>query len=203
MRLRGDIPVTRGKGSMLMEAVVCLPVLLVLILGCMQIAHIWFARQMVQYAAYAAARSLLVVSNPDHKKAVEPGGVAWKAAAQVCAWVALSGHGHQIGVPGWGEISGSGSMEEKLKLSLDQPYGEWYPGVTVQFDFPLVMPIAGPLIGWGVNPWKKGREWSKQHADMTDNRHRSEAMRYPYIRFKESAAFPKPYMLPPFQTAEK
>ena len=63
-----------------MEAVVCIPVLLVMILGCMQIAHIWFARQVVQYAAYAAARVLLSTPNQNHEKAVAVNGAAWKAA---------------------------------------------------------------------------------------------------------------------------
>lgn len=195
----------RDEGSLLMEAVVCLPVLLVLILGCMQIAHIWFARQIVQYAAYTASRALLVVPNNEHAKALKPGGSAFKAAANICGWVALSQPpgSREFEIPGWGGIPGSGGIERKLELSMTQPKGEWYPVVTVKFDFPLVMPIAGQLIGWGMNPWADNREWQKQHADMTGDRHSGEAMRYPYIRFEESASLVKPYVLLPFQTAER
>lgn len=191
------------NGSLLVEAAVCLPVLLTLILGCMQIAHIWFARQIVQYAAYSAARALLVTPNDRHEAAVKPDGPAYKAAASVCAWIALSQRpgDKEEEIPGWGGIPGSGGIERKLDLALSQPAGEWYPVVTVKFDFPLVMPIAGPLIGWGMNPWSKGREWEKNRADMTGNRHAGESVHYPYIRFEESASLVKPYILLPFRTS--
>lgn len=188
------------RGSVLMEAAVCLPVLLVMILGCMQIAHIWFARQVVQYAAYASARTLLVTPDQDYAKAVQVGGEAWKAAANVCSWVALSqpqGAG-KFEIPGWGGVPGSGGLEEKLELSLGQSGSSWNPKVTVTFDFPLVMPIAGPIIGWGVNPWADNREWSVQHQDATGDKHSGDAVKYPYIRFRESAALTKPYILEPF-----
>ena len=192
-------------GSLLMEAAVCLPVLLVLILGCMQIAHIWFARQVVQYAAYSASRALLVTPNEDQERAVKPGGDAWKAAANVCGWIALSQPkgSREIEIPGWGGLPGSGGMERELELQLSKPAGEWYPVVTVKFVFPLVMPVAGHLIGWGVNPWSKGREWQKQKSDMTGDRHSEEDIRYAYIRFEESASIVKPYIMPPFQAGEK
>ena len=185
-----------------MEAVVCLPVVLVMILGCMQIAHIWFARQIVQYAAYSAARALLVVPNDEHEKAVKPDGAAFEAAANVCAWVALSQKqgSKEFEIPGWGGIPGSGGMDEKLELKLDTPEGEWYPVVTVKFDFPLVMPIAGHIIGRGMNPWQEGREWQPDRKDMTGDKHSGEPMNFPYIRFEESASLVKPYKLLPFKT---
>ena len=194
-----------SNGSMLMEAVVCIPVLLVMILGCMQIAHIWFARQLVQYAAYASARVLLSTPDQDCEKAVKTGGAAWKAAAQVCSWVALSQpEGSKgIDIPGWGAVPGSGNMERKLKLELGTAGDKWTPKVTVNFDFPLVMPIAGHIIARGLNPWAKGQEWQEQHADATGNAHSAEAMNYPYIRFTESAALVKPYVLLPFSGGPK
>jgi hypothetical protein len=191
----------RDDGSLLMEAVVCLPVLLVLILGCMQIAHIWFARQIVQYAAYSASRALLVIPDEEQERALKPGGSAFKAASYVCAWIALSQPrgSREVEVPGWGAVPGSGGMEEKLELNLEHPAGKWDPMVTVKFDFPLVMPVAGHLIGWGVNPWADKREWRKQHADATGDKHSGETMQYPYIRFEESVSLVKPYILLPFK----
>ncbi len=188
------------QGSMLVEAVICLPVVLVLVLGCMQIAHIWMARQVVQYAAFAAARSLLTVPNSRHFTAVQPGGDAHKAAAAVCAWIALSQRpgATPVRVPGWGGIPGSGGIDEKLRLELKQPAGEWVPVVTVNFDFPMVIPVAGPIIGWAVNPWQENQEWLERKADVTGNTHGGESVRYPYIRFRESAALSKPYILPDF-----
>ena len=48
-----------SRGSMLMETVVVLPLLVALIFGALQMAHIHAARQIVSYAAYAAARATL------------------------------------------------------------------------------------------------------------------------------------------------
>ena len=189
-----------NSGSMLIEAAACIPILLVLILGCMQIAQIWFARQVVQYAACAAARVLLVTPDQDHAKAVKTGGAAWQAAANVCAWVALSQPegSTPFEIPGWGGIPGSGGLEKKLELKLENAGSKWNPKVTVTFDFPLVMPIAGHIIGRGVNPWASGQEWTEQHADATGDRHNDEPMKHPYIRFTESASLVKPYILLPF-----
>ena len=188
------------NGSMLIEAAVCIPVVLVMILGTMQIAHIWFARQVVQYAAYSSARVLLSTPDQDHEKAVKPNGAAWKAAANVCSWIALSQPqgSEEFQIPGWGKVPGSGGMEDKLVLNLGTAGGKWNPKVTVSFDFPLVMPIAGHIIGWGVNPWADSKEWQEQHADSTGNRHSGEEIRHPYIRFTESASFVKPYVILPF-----
>lgn len=187
-------------GSMLMEAVVCIPVLLVMILGCMQIAHIWFARQVVQYAAYSAARTLLSTPDQDHEKAVAVNGAAWKAAAHVCSWIALSQPegSEEFEIPGWGGVPGSGGLEKKLSLKLERVGSKWNPKVTVEFDFPLVMPVAGHIIGRGMDPWGEGAEWQIGHADATGDKHSGEAMNYPYIRFRESASLVKPYELLPF-----
>lgn len=196
---------TGDNGSMLMEAVVCIPVLLVMILGCMQIAHIWFARQVVQYAAYASARVLLSTPDQNYEEATRKGGAAWKAAAQVCSWIALSqpAGSEEMKIPGWGKIPGSGGMEEKVKLELGTAGDQWSPKVTVSFDFPLVMPIAGHIIARGMNPWQEGNEWQIQHADATGDAHSGEPMNHPYIRFTESAALVKPYILLPFSGGPK
>jgi len=188
------------NGTMLMEAAVCIPVVLVMILGAMQVAHIWFARQVVQYAAYSSVRTLLSTPDQDYEKAVKPDGVAWKAAANVCSWIALSQPegSEEFEVPGWGKVPGSGGLEKKLELKLETAGSKWNPQVTVTFDFPLVMPVAGHIIGWGLNPWAEGREWQKQHADATGDKHSGEAIKHPYIRFTESASLVKPYILLPF-----
>lgn len=48
------------EGSVMLEFALAFPVVLVLMLGCVQFAHIWVARVVVHYAAYCAARSALV-----------------------------------------------------------------------------------------------------------------------------------------------
>jgi Flp pilus assembly protein TadG len=180
------------KGSMMLESVMCLPLLLALIFGSLQLAHIWFARQVVHYAAYAAARSTL--TEPNDKSMYEK--AARSAAERVCAWTALSQPAGAEGItlPGWGHIPGSGNISDKVKIDVDDS-DQWNPSVTVTFDFPLVMPIAGPIIGWAVNPWDSGSEWLEKKADVTGNAHGGEDVRYPYIRFKETVAVTKPYVM--------
>ena len=48
------------RGSVMMEFVIALPVLLALVTGCIQFAHLVAARLVVHYAAYCAARAGLV-----------------------------------------------------------------------------------------------------------------------------------------------
>ena len=57
--LVGKYNLKDDKGSVLMEAIICLPVLLLLSLGVAQFAHIWYCRTIVHYAAYCGARAVL------------------------------------------------------------------------------------------------------------------------------------------------
>jgi len=49
-----------ADGSVMLEFVLAFPIVLTLLLGCMQFAHIWMAKQVVHYSAYCAARAVLV-----------------------------------------------------------------------------------------------------------------------------------------------
>ncbi len=62
LRSHGFKPVRARSGTVLMDFVMCFPLVLVLMLFIVQFAHLWIARQVVQYAAYQAARSALVHS---------------------------------------------------------------------------------------------------------------------------------------------
>ena len=66
-----------------MEAIICLPVLLLLSLGVVQFAHIWYCRTIVHYAAYCGARAVLTA----------PSGLEGRAARSavetVCAPIAF------------------------------------------------------------------------------------------------------------------
>ena len=54
---------------MLMEAVAVLPLLVALVFGALQMAHIHIARQIVSYAAYAAARATLPLAAKEEEEA--------------------------------------------------------------------------------------------------------------------------------------
>lgn len=76
---------------MLMEFVLTMPVLFMLIMIILQFAQIWVVRNMVAYAAFCSARSMLS-SNPSEwaaKNSNENG--AYQAARRVLAWVTIMG----------------------------------------------------------------------------------------------------------------
>ena len=181
------------RGSVMLECVLAFPLILTLMLGCMQIAHIWVAREVTVYAAYCAARATLVCKDSEYKDAAQ------QAAEQVCAWVIIGqaeGEEEKM-IPGWGAIPGSGAVRRKVKATV-QPIGQWNTSATVKFDFALLLPIAGPVIGWLVNPWQENSEWLEQQADETGNAHRYvDSVQYPHIRFEETVCLAKPYVTLP------
>lgn len=177
-------------GSIMMECVIAFPVILVLIMGCIQFAHIWIARQLVHYASFCAARSTLVCQDGEYNRG------AGDAARLACAWMVK---GHRAGepdkeLPGWGGIPGSGAYERKTRLQpAPRKLDEWNVLTTVQHDFALVIPVAGPVIGWLVNPWEEGNEWQVRRADATGNAGASDLLFHPHVRFNEPAGLAKPY----------
>ena len=149
-----------------MEAVICLPVLLLVSLGVAQFAHIWLCRTMVQYAAYCGARATLTAPYGDDNE------LRWarNAAEVACAPIAFINEASDaypdLALPGIvpfnreidSAISGSGSVrndailevtltpcdENGEKIPLDP---QWHRGVEVTMAVPLLFPLAGPVIG--------------------------------------------------------
>ena len=182
----------RHGGSVMLEFVLAAPVILTLMLACMQFAHIWMAKQVVHYAAYCAARATLVCHESERDRAAE------QAARQVCAWIV---HGETAGepakrIPGWGEIPGSGGAKRKTRLKDGQvdDVGRWNVKATVKHDFALIFPLVGPMIGWALSPWGDGDEWQEKRADASGNIGSADAVRYPHIQFTETVVLPKPYV---------
>lgn len=176
-------------GSVLMECVLAFPLIFALACSCLQLAHIWIARQVVQYAAFTAARSTLVCSEGEYQDAAQ------QAAEQVLSWAVIGkAQGERDkGVPGWGAIPGSGGVHRKTRVQIT-PLGQWNVKAVVEFDFALVVPVAGPLIGWWVAP----HENIEQRADPTGNAHRYvDMVPFPHLRFKETAIISKPYVTLP------
>lgn len=185
-KMFSKIDVNASEGSMMMEFVIAFPVLIALFFAVAQITQIWMARCVVYYGAKCSARSLLVAHEDEYEKCAK------NAACAVLKVIALSqpsGAEEEI-IPGWGKVPGSGSVEDKTRVKIDAS-DPWCPGVTVEFDFPMVMPIAGPMIGWAVNPaWK----WEKEKLDATGDAYHGDSVFYPYVTFREKVIVPKPYV---------
>lgn len=74
-----------------MEAVICLPVLLLVSLGVAQFAHIWLCRQLVVYAAYSSARAAIPVGeNKIAGGMSEEEAAALYAAKRICAPISFT-----------------------------------------------------------------------------------------------------------------
>lgn len=130
-----------------MEAVICLPVLLLFSLGVAQFAHLWYCRTIVHYAAYCAARAAVTA----------PAGGAYaqaRAAAEtVCAPIVFSNPlgGADIALPGLGTVRASGSIAGGnttiLRVNVADARANHYVSAQVDFGAALIFPLAGPVIG--------------------------------------------------------
>jgi len=149
-------------------------------------------RQVVNYAAFCAARAALVSEKSEYRDAAQ------QAAEQVCAWVVngMAAGERDKTIPGWGDIPGSGGVGRKTRARIDT-LGPWNIQATVEHDFALLIPIAGPMIGWLCNPWETNREYDEQRADASGNIGDADLIRYPHIRFSETVCLPKPYLTVP------
>ena len=187
-----------------------MPLLFVMIMGVLQVAHLWMARQVVHYAAYCVARSTLTANHSLFRD--QP--VATDAALRVCAWIAFDDEGdgdaqEVTEIPGWGKIPFSESVKKRTRVYTGYSDTEyvgmmgtcpWQTRAVVEFDFALLMPVAGQMLSYlkkpsadevaqqirgGVIAVKPGMGWTGQEEKKNYS--------YPYITLKEMCILPKPY----------
>ena len=150
-KLLGQLASRRGQA--LSEFAVAFPLQLLITLGIIQLSLIIVGAIVVDYAAEAAARAVLVGEDPH------------QAAALVCSQIAGSTSrgaiGQGISVPGWGVlprsaqslqkthvnvtrplyVGGSGPLDETQPLHADTATIEAY----VHHDFELIIPVVDLL----------------------------------------------------------
>jgi len=168
-RPRKGVSSRAGSGSVMLEFVIAFPLVLVLMLACFQMAHLWIARMVVHYAAFCAARTALV------RPTSEYAGPAQQAAQQVCDWM------------GKDNKTGKVLLLAQVKKINEDP--QWNITAQVSAKFSLITPIVGPILAWDMNPWDRTSPWStSKSADNTDS------LGYPTITLTESNTLPKPYI---------
>ena len=133
----------RDTGSVLMEFILVMPILLFLIFGLLQFSLIWMARLMTHYAAYSAARAAIVYPEADRAR-----------MAQLAAEIAIS----KSQVPGlekWFGIEGPEpeKIGSRVGVTCEDMLGSDGSGIraikaTVTFRYPLMIPYAGSIIGY-------------------------------------------------------
>lgn len=131
--------------SMMMEAVIVLPVIVMVIFAIIQFANVLMVQQLVEYAAYCGARATLTCN------ALQAPNMAKEAALRVLAPVSLSKEdakgdtGSHI-YPGWGKLKGTKDISDQVEVDLSPSplitaNAAKYVGCKVAFKYPLLIPI--------------------------------------------------------------
>jgi Flp pilus assembly protein TadG len=125
-------------GQVIVEYAIVFPILLLLTLLIIQLAHLFVAKQVVSYASFCAARAALV-------------GEDYAAAARmVCSLIAGPsgvGTGATVTVPGWGPLRGSAASAVKTQAASLSNVPTPYPATTIEVthDFELQVPVANSV----------------------------------------------------------
>ena len=138
------------KGSMMMEAVMILPLMAFLIFFIIQLALVLLAKQMTYYAAYCGARAAMVY-NPADYSAEQHGGIVHRAACTALSWISQSVKGSRpIIIPtneGDYAVPRSDDIDEQVEVEIQEGSAklEDVPlvTVTVVFRCPLLIPLGG------------------------------------------------------------
>ena len=172
-----------SRGSMLMEAVIVLPLLVALIFGALQMAHIHTARQVASYAAYAAARATLPVEAGREKQEAE------KAARRILCWLVAAPRGMCDGVL-MPDPDAKAVRERILEFHLKQ--NGYDREVELKFAFPLVMPVAAQIIAFRMNPNNYTVKGTQEHISTGKF---GDAFAGPHLILHERMSIHKPYIV--------
>ena len=171
------------RGSVMVEAIVVLPLFIFIVFLFVQSTFVWTARQMTVYAAYCAARAALVYNPRDYES---DGGIAKRAACEVLGWISFSHRGASpITIPTMTKGAGyvlpaSHGISNQVSVNVSNE-DDGFPAVTatVSFKYPLIIPLGGLLYVWD------SKTVGGFEADTADGWH--------YIMITESYTLPKPY----------
>ena len=195
----------RRRGSMLMEFVITMPILVFLIMFVLQLAYLQLAHECTAYAAFCAARALLVCNVEEHTGPTS--GCAWKAATVALAWFHPQGlKGEKDGlieIPGWGKIPGSDTIEDHVEVNYDTMWRaintrgyESLASVTVSYDCPMMIPVAGEVMAWALRDDRKdGGNDLFGWLPVVDKSKlsRKDGESFPFVTIEEMCVLPMPY----------
>ena len=184
-----------SRGTVLMESILVLPLLLMLITGIYQFSRFWQARLLTRYAAFNAARAALVY-NPEHYRLpadgtggnagrfLEKEGVCWLAAVGTLAWMSTTPDGDNYWLPGYGRIPHSSGIRNQVRIVPEgcKEDNGWVK-VTVAFDYPTLFAVFDATKVNSSDSYATGADISK----LTD------LGTYPHFTFVESWLLPKPW----------
>lgn len=192
----------KRRGSVMLEAVIVLPVFVFLLFLLIQATFVWTARQMTVYAAYCAARAALVYNPEDYS--ASDSGVAHKAACTVLSWISFSDTGSkpiQIPAnPAAYTVPCSDNIDKQVKVSITE-FKNDFPAVTatVDFKYPLVIPFGS--IVFSYNPRINGWDSGPREGGLIESGDAVEEDSHHYLYIRESYTLAKPYKTDTFPLA--
>ena len=174
------------KGQAVVEFALIFPLQILVTLLILQISFLYVAEQVVNYAAFAAARAELV------------GEDAEQAAEAICTPIAgitdLGTGVEPIYYPGWGDLDRSDISRERTYLEDDDDDdddmvtaladGEPYVEVMVKCNVELIFPVANKIVWWvwqGPEEEKPKKVWEIDEYDV------------PYVAVSASHRIPVPW----------
>jgi Flp pilus assembly protein TadG len=143
----GQLNVSRDhkqeSGVVLVEYAIAIPFLLFIAFGLLQLAMLFVADSVMQYAAFAAARSELVRGVNDHNN--EALDVSPQRAAEMVTSLISYGEGEAepILIPGWGTLAKSSYAQEHTTVTIEERDDDAFEAV-VRFEYTLLF----PMISW-------------------------------------------------------
>ena len=171
-----------------MEAVICLPILLLVSLGVAQFAHIWLCRTMVHYAAYCGARATLTSAPGKEQEQAE------FAAQRVCAPLAFfDPFGRtDFSLPGINdnnniESSGAVTHGDILSTAVTVDGNHFHTKTTVSMAVPLLVPLAGRVCDKALTLYHR---WGLTVTPVTTQ---LAGDLFPRIILEETVRMAKPY----------
>ncbi len=185
-----------NRGTVLMESIMVLPLLLLLISGIFQFSRFWQARLLTRYAAFNAARAALVY-NPVHYRSGNTfharEGMCWLAAVETLSWMSASPNSGNYQIPGYGLVPNSTAIRSQVYLVPEgcTEQNGWVK-VTVAFQFPTLFAVFDATA---MYPGEDGDGGSI--AQLTD------VANYPHFTLVESCILPKPWTTEMFPTTGK
>ena len=142
------------KGSVMMESIIMLPVVLLALMAAVQFAHIFFARQITGYAAFSAARSVSFAMSASVAQSN-----ALNSAKQICSIISLSAPANTtaplFALPWLGEVAGSQALDDKISVNCaPENTPDSGSAAEVTMKFPLVVPV----VNWFLSGVLKFRD---------------------------------------------
>ena len=127
-----------ARGQVLVEYAIVFPIQLMLTLAIIQLAHIFVAKHVLEYASFCGARAALVGYSDEESK---------RAAVIPIARIAGSSGvltPDTIEIPGWGTLANSGAAEEKTSVDIIPAERDGTPVIQCEIihQYELRVPIG-------------------------------------------------------------